>query len=117
MSYEKQTWTTGDTITAEKLNHMEDGIENNGTLVVNAVESGDIITLDKTWQEIYDAFPNVCILETIVEDNMNVTAKENIEAVRFGEEQGETFYMVASSHQYVTNSPNNYPSYGGKNPK
>ena len=29
MSYEKQTWTTGDTITAEKLNHMENGIENN----------------------------------------------------------------------------------------
>ena len=26
MAYEKQTWVTGDTITAEKLNHMEDGI-------------------------------------------------------------------------------------------
>lgn len=26
MSYEKQTWNKGDTITAEKLNHMEDGI-------------------------------------------------------------------------------------------
>lgn len=26
MSYTKQTWATGDTITAEKLNHMEDGI-------------------------------------------------------------------------------------------
>ena len=28
MAYEKQTWQTGDTITAEKLNHMEDGIKN-----------------------------------------------------------------------------------------
>lgn len=27
MSYEKQTWVTGETITAEKLNHMEGGIE------------------------------------------------------------------------------------------
>ena len=26
MSYEKQTWVVGETITAEKLNHMEDGI-------------------------------------------------------------------------------------------
>lgn len=26
MAYEKQTWSKGDTITAEKLNHMEDGI-------------------------------------------------------------------------------------------
>lgn len=27
MSYEKQTWVTGDVITADKLNHMEDGIK------------------------------------------------------------------------------------------
>ena len=26
MAYVKNTWTTGDTITADKLNHMEDGI-------------------------------------------------------------------------------------------
>lgn len=26
MAYEKQTWNTGDVITAQKLNHMEDGI-------------------------------------------------------------------------------------------
>ena len=29
MTYEKQTWTNGDVITAEKLNHMEDGIKDN----------------------------------------------------------------------------------------
>ena len=27
MAYEKQTWATGQVITAEKLNHIEDGIE------------------------------------------------------------------------------------------
>ena len=26
MAYEKQTWKTGDVITAEKLNHIEEGI-------------------------------------------------------------------------------------------
>lgn len=30
MSYTKQTWATGDTVTATKLNHMEDGIEGAG---------------------------------------------------------------------------------------
>ena len=30
MSYTKQTWANGDTITAEKLNHMESGIEGAG---------------------------------------------------------------------------------------
>lgn len=29
MSYTKQTWNNGDIITADKLNHIEDGIENN----------------------------------------------------------------------------------------
>ena len=28
MSYEKKTWTNGEVITAEKLNHIEDGIAN-----------------------------------------------------------------------------------------
>lgn len=30
MAYTKQTWNTGDTITAQKLNHMEDGIASSG---------------------------------------------------------------------------------------
>lgn len=30
MAYTKQTWECGDVITAEKLNHMEDGIANSG---------------------------------------------------------------------------------------
>ena len=29
MSYEKQTWASGDVITAEKLNHIEGGVANN----------------------------------------------------------------------------------------
>lgn len=59
MAYVKQTWTTGEVITEEKLNHMEDGIAGGGVLIVNATtttsEGGTITTLDKTWQEIYDA--------------------------------------------------------------
>lgn len=30
MAYEKQTWNDGDIITAEKLNHIEDGIDSAG---------------------------------------------------------------------------------------
>lgn len=36
MSYEKTVWNTGDTITAEKLNHLEDGVE--------AVDAKDVVT-------------------------------------------------------------------------
>ena len=61
MAYEKQTWKTGDVITEEKLNHMEDGISNVGGIFF--VKSTYSITanqnvLDKTWQEIKDAFSN-----------------------------------------------------------
>lgn len=63
MSYDKNTWATGDTITAQKLNHMEDGISGaGGVLVAIAVydEQTEITTLDKTWQQIHDAPLAVC---------------------------------------------------------
>jgi len=60
MSYEKQTWQTGDTVTSAKLNHMEDGIASaggggtgGGVLIVGI--NMQTMTLDKTWQEIHDA--------------------------------------------------------------
>lgn len=51
MSYDKQTWTSGEVITATKLNHMEDGIAGagGGTSGLVTDTSG---TLDKTWNEI-----------------------------------------------------------------
>lgn len=63
MSYTPTNWETGDTITAEKLNKLEQGVANaggstgGGVLVVNLVEdetTGDYV-FDKTWQEIHDA--------------------------------------------------------------
>ena len=60
MAYEKYTWVDGELITAEKLNHMEDGIAGaggGGVLVVNANEdsSTESLVLDKTWAEIQEA--------------------------------------------------------------
>lgn len=60
MAYEKQTWECGETITAEKLNHIEDGIANassgRGTLRVKIDRVEDGVTYyDHTWQEVHDA--------------------------------------------------------------
>ena len=56
MSYTPNTWQTGDTITAAKLNNMEQGVANaGGVLLVNATVSGRRVDLDKTWQEINDS--------------------------------------------------------------
>ena len=70
MSYTKQTWANGDTITAEKLNHMEDGIAASGggggggaALIVNASVSLDaetmsfvVDTIDKTYADVTNAY-------------------------------------------------------------
>ena len=59
MSYTPNTWTTGDTITAAKLNNIEQGIANaGGVLICTSSYDGDLdkYVLDKTAQEIYEAF-------------------------------------------------------------
>ena len=56
MSYEPTTWKAGDTVTSAKLNKMEQGIANSGgSFIITASALSDNPTLDKTWQEIYDA--------------------------------------------------------------
>ena len=62
MAYEKNIWQDGDLITEQKLNHMEDGIADAGASGIYIVDvdittqSGvQTWTLNKTWQEIYDA--------------------------------------------------------------
>lgn len=115
MSYEKQTWSTGETITADKLNHMEDGIAGaggGGVLVISSVydEQTETTTLDKTWQEIHDATFSV-----IITDNpMMGKVYDYIRTV--GMMMGK--YTVASAFfsddkvqisKYVCNSADDYP--------
>ena len=68
MSYEKTTWNKGDIITAEKLNKMEEGIEQGVNIpmiqfVVNwneqdAEQIGYLCACDKTFSEIIDFMGN-----------------------------------------------------------
>ena len=59
MSYTPTTWQTGDTITAEKLNNMESGIENaNNPFIVTLTPTAEDFsgTMDKTCGEISAAY-------------------------------------------------------------
>lgn len=58
MAYEKQTWTTGEVITAEKLNHMEDGIAGAGgstiepiTITITYNSDTETYTANKTYND------------------------------------------------------------------
>lgn len=60
MAYTPTTWVTGDTVTATKLNKLEQGVANAGSaLICTATYSSSLsvpnYVLDKTVQEIYDA--------------------------------------------------------------
>lgn len=49
--YEKQTWASGDVITAEKLNHIEDGVADKEVLKITFTGGGDNVTTDVTAAE------------------------------------------------------------------
>ena len=76
MSYEKQTWTTGDTITAEKLNHMENGIkEAPGYTITNnktTIFEGELTTASM------GSFSgvNIALSQPIIGDYIIVTVNE-----------------------------------------
>lgn len=95
MSYIPTNWKAGDTVTSAKLNKIEQGIAtSSGTLIVHMIEqeenSGGGVksgsgqksmsnsneesasTLDKTWQEIYDAAQvgNVILMVEHEDENM-----------------------------------------------
>ena len=67
MSYEKQTWASGDVITAEKLNHIEDGVAVAEPFIINLTYTqtggsdstpptlSDFVA-DKTYDEIFAAY-------------------------------------------------------------
>lgn len=110
MSYDKQTWQRGDVITANKLNHMEDGIATGGgVLVVNRIVDGQTTRLDHTWQEIHDAPIAVMSLE-------NGTYKTLYMVEETGVEDGDYWLNVvalndiANPVEFDAETADGYPS-------
>lgn len=121
MAYEPKTWQCDDTITADELNRMEQGIAeasqgDGATLVVNATvreataeecaNGGEVMALDRTWQEIYDAFPYVWM-------NLGKTPSEKDyrPLSKIISEPNDNFYSVSfdGTASYDASAPNEYP--------
>lgn len=111
MSYEPTVWKDGDLVTSAKLNKMEQGIARYD--VVESTQEGDIITLNKTWQEIWDNN------YTTIIDNTIDSYKSFAFIVALDIIEGETpLYLVAIyqpglevSMTFTCNSPDAYPSH------
>lgn len=64
MSYEKQTWETGDIVTSAKLDHMEDGIAKGcgsviyKTITVTETPTERTYSLNISYQDFIDAIAN-----------------------------------------------------------
>ena len=109
MSYTKQTWQSGDTITAQKLNHIEDGIADGGVLVVNSVhdEQTHTTTLGKTWQEIMNTAYFIVVLNS--SDDPETPSQVLIAGSGRGYDGEIGYYVDAGDTTYTTDSPDGYP--------
>ena len=102
MAYQVQEWHPGDIITAEKLNHIEEGIVSSEFLDIEIVET----EVQATWQEIYDAMNNNRLVRLYRNDG-DSTARTFIEACFSLDGK----YNIATKNSlYVANSPDQNPT-------
>lgn len=101
MAYQVQEWHPGDIITAEKLNHIEEGIVNSEFLDIEIVGT----EVQATWQEIYDAMNNNRLV-ILYRNDGNSTVRTFIEAC-FSLDGKYT--IATKNNQYIANSPDQNP--------
>lgn len=108
MSYTPTQWATGDIITAEKLNKLENGVANaggGGVLIVHVDENG---VLDKTWKEIHDA--GVCFLA--MEGTGGGLSGTEYRLLAVVGTMGSSYVAAVGQYQmYIADSENGYPAY------
>lgn len=113
--YEKQTWTNGDVITADKLNHMEYGISR----LVSVPWAGDELTgkmvLGMTWQELYDAVEDdAYIFIKIFDEYDGVSAYSLYPLVAIGHNEDDDKWYFADFmgfQSFTCASADDYPSF------
>ena len=122
MAYEKQTWQCGETITADKLNHMEAGIEEccsgggSAPLIVEVVEYTPTCepgctpipgeALSATWQDIKDAIDegrNVYYSHEVTEGGLTGNVIEPLEQLMWAE--GTMYAAIFKREAFDTETP------------
>jgi len=105
------TWTTGETITAEKLNNTGGGV-----LIVNCNydESASKSTLDKTWKEIHDAYINGAKVLLFSAD-LNSGSETYSSLIQITNDDGSVkpfVVMFGNGNTYNTATEDGYPDDG-----
>ncbi len=109
MSYTKTNWQTGDLITAELLNHAEQGIYDNsltvGVLIVNITNGDGRLVLDKTWNEINNF--NGIVMTVSVDDS---SKSIDIVSAIYQYENDYVISLLAGNTDFTASSATDYPS-------
>lgn len=74
MAYEPTVWKTGDVVTSEKLNKIENELANGGGGTYFVLMTEDDNTVDKTAGEIWDAMRSNCVKFVRVEEDADYHA-------------------------------------------
>lgn len=111
MAYEPTNWQAGDVVTSAKLNKMEQGIARNDVVECIIENLNSIMTLNKTWQEIWD---NNYTSIALIPKNNNSYAK-NFVAIRGLQIDGGAYIVFADGPSgniliFTCNSPDDYPA-------
>ncbi len=115
MAYEPHDWQTGETITADKLNHIENGIMNNSNennlVILPFDQAGNTIVTTLTYSDITDIYTkyqsgNSVILMINMGNTRATLFVTNItyEAAEYGNPES---YIVNAVGTYSNGSPNN----------
>jgi len=108
MNYTPTEWNTGDIVSSQKLNKLEEGVKGAyEVMVINVnIENG---ALDKTWQEIYDAMAQgifcVAIADSGTPEGGIMTAVISSVSISEG-----TYIVRVADTTYTASSATGYPS-------
>lgn len=120
MAYEKQSWKTGDIITQQKMNYIEDGIINSRPMIIHRIQQDEnSFRYDKTWQEIYDAMISERpVYEIITQSTPQINGEKPFHGVILQPihvvYEMQDLYKIklsGSSSIFYCANPNDYPIY------
>lgn len=109
MAYEKQTWTDGEIVSSEKLNHIEQELNNVTkvmTVSINYDKDKENYFIPYSWNELYEIFisnntPIIC--KTTFDSGYSFEYVTNITS-------SDTKYSVFTSEkEFITDTETGYP--------
>ena len=113
MSYTPTEWKTGDIVSSQRLNKLEEGVANAGTLTVHlnqgSESSASALVMDKTYQEIFDAFPNVVLELEDGERRIPIIYVDEYKVLAAYYEPGQPVNITYE--YYTTDSMSGYPEW------